>query len=92
MSIFSRLFGRKSDPAAAAPAPAGKGEEYKGFQITPNPIKESGQYRVAARIEKDGKTHELIRADTMGSVDQAMDISLAKARQIIDEQGERLFG
>ena len=92
MSLFSRLFGRKSDPAAGGSAPGAKGEDYKGFLITPDPIKEGGQYRVAARIEKDGKLHQLVRADTMASLDQAKDISLAKSRQIIDEQGDRLFG
>jgi hypothetical protein len=47
---------------------------------------------VAARIEKDGRRHELIRADTMASQDEAVAISAAKARQVIDELGERLFG
>jgi hypothetical protein len=36
--------------------------------------------------------HELVRADTMASLEDATAISLAKARQMIDEQGERLFG
>ena len=74
-----------------AAAPSAQAEEHKGFRITPRPIKEGGQYRVAARIEKDGRVHDLVRADTMTSLDEAMSISLAKARQMIDEQGERLF-
>ena len=90
MSLFSRLFGRKSDPASP-PAATGR-EEYKGFAITANPIKEGGQYRVAARIEKDGRSHDLVRADTMASLEDATAISLSKARQMIDEQGDRLFG
>lgn len=90
MSLFSRLFGRKSDPSSP-PAGAGR-EEYKGFAITPSPIKEGGQYRVAARIEKDGRGHDLIRADSMASLDDATAMSLSKARQVIDEQGDRLFG
>ena len=90
MSWFSRLFGGKSDQ----PAPqSGAGrEDYKGFAITPTPIKDGGQFRVAARIEKDGKTHEMIRADTTASLDQATEISVRKAKQMIDEQGDRLFG
>lgn len=91
MPFWSRLFGS----AASDPAPA-KGEEYKGFRITPTPVKEGGQYRVSARIEKtvDGvdRRHDLIRADTMASLDDATAISLAKARQVIDERGDRLFG
>jgi hypothetical protein len=92
MSLLSRLFG--SRPAAEPPpAPA---EEHKGFRIVPRPIPEGGTYRVAARIEKEvgGQTraHDLVRADTMASLDEAKALSVAKARQMIDEQGERLFG
>ncbi len=87
MPFWSRLFGS----ASADPAP-GKGEAYKDFRITPAPAKEGGQYRVGARIEKDGRVHVLIRADTMASLEEAMAISLAKARQVIDEQGEKIFG
>ena len=92
MPFWSRLFGAKSDTAADAAT----GEEYKGFRITPAPQREGGQFRVAARIEKvvDGapRRHDLIRADTLASGDEAAKVSLAKARQIIDEQGDRLFG
>ena len=87
MPFWSRLFGSSSPD----PAPA-KGEEYKGFRITPTPIREGGQYRVSARIEKGERTHTLIRADTMASPDEATAISLAKARQVIDERGDKLFG
>jgi hypothetical protein len=88
MSFWKRLFGAKPDEAHA---PAAKGEEYNGFLITPTPIREGGQFRVAARIEKDGQRHDLIRADTMGAEDEAITASLRKARQIIDEQGDLLF-
>lgn len=88
-SFWSRLFG-SAPPATPDPDPAG-GEDYKGFRITPTPIREGGQYRVSARIEKDGQTHDLVRADTMASLDDATAISLTKARQMIDEQGDRLF-
>lgn len=87
MPLWSRLFGSK--PSEPSPA---QGEEYKGFRITPAPGRDGGQYRVGARIEKDGRTHTLIRADTMASLDVATAISLAKAKKVIDEQGERVFG
>jgi hypothetical protein len=90
MSWFSRLFGGKADEAEAPPP--GDTEDYKGFRVTPQPMRDGGQYRVAARIEKDGRTHDLIRADTMASLDDAVALSLTKARQMIDEQGDRLFG
>lgn len=90
MSLLSRLF--RGKPKAEATQTATEAEEYKGFRVTPKPIREGGQYRVAARIEKDGRVHDLVRADTMASVEDATMISRNKARQMIDEQGDRLFG
>ncbi len=92
MPFWSRLFGGKpAEEPASAPA-----EEHKGFRITPKPIREGGHYRIAARIEKDvagvPRVHELVRADTVSSLDEAKTLSVAKARQVIDEQGDRLFG
>lgn len=88
MPFWSRLFG-SATPSAPAPGPA---EEYKGFRITPVPIPEGGQYRVAATVEKGGRRHDLIRADTMASRDEAVAVSLAKAKQAIDGLGEGIFG
>ena len=93
MSLLSRLFGSGSrDDAPEATASA---ETYQGFTITPTPLKDSGGYRLSARIEKevDGetKTHTLIRADTISEFDTAASISLAKAKMLIDEQGETIF-
>lgn len=92
MPFWSRFFGGKT---AKSPASA-PSEEHKGFRITPKPIHEGGRYRIAARIEKEiagvSRIHDLVRADTVASMDEARTLSLAKARQVIDEQGERLFG
>ncbi len=92
MPLWSRLFGGKH---AREPAPA-PFEEHKGFRITPKPIREGGHYRIAARIEKEvagvPRIHDLVRADTAATSDEAHALSVAKARQMIDEQGERLFG
>jgi hypothetical protein len=89
MSLLSRLFGG----GAAKPEP--EPETYKGFALTPTPIREGGKFRVSARIEKEvggvAKTHVLIRADLMDTEESAVQASLGKARQMIDEQGERLF-
>jgi len=92
MSILSRLFGGGGTP----PAPkAVEPETHEGFRIYPEPAEESGRWRINARIEKDIdgtlKTHRLIRADTLESREAATDATLAKARQVIDEQGDRLF-
>ena len=92
MPFWSRFFGGKpAKEPASVPA-----EEHKGFRITPNPIREGSHYRIAARIEKEVagvlRVHDLVRADTVATLDEARALSLAKARQVIDEQGERLFG
>ncbi len=86
MALFSKLFGGGKSPE---PAPS---ETYKDFTIIAAPQKESGGWRLAARIEKGGQAHMLIRSDVLQTKEQADAASVAKAKQIIDEQGERLFG
>ena len=70
-------------------------EDYQGFTIEAAPIKEGGQFRTAGFISKevDGaiKRVPFIRADNSTDKSQAVSHSLSKARQIIDEQGERLL-
>ena len=92
MSLFKRLFGGGAEPKKPSVEP----EEYRGFLIYPEPAKEAGGYRIAARIEKvtDGqtRTHDLIRADVCSDRDEAVSMSVLKARQVIDEQGDGIFG
>ena len=89
MSLLSKLFGggKSAEPEA---------ETHNGFRIFPEPIRDGGQYRIGARIEKDydgeTKTHQLIRADSVSDPEEAKAFSLRKAKQLIDEQGDRLFG
>ena len=87
MSLFGRLFGGKSKEAEP--------EIYKGFRIFPSPMKEGGQFRLSARVEldKDGQTltHNLIRADSFKSVEAANDAAMGKAKQLIDQMGDKLF-
>ncbi|EBA12930.1 HlyU family transcriptional regulator [Roseobacter sp. CCS2] len=86
MALFSKLFGGGKTPEPPA------AETYKDFDITPEPQKESGGWRLAAKIERDGQEHLLIRSDVLQTKEQADDASIAKAKQMIDEQGTRLFG
>ena len=88
MSWLSRIFGGGGGESAV---PASKTEDYKGFAVTPAPKKDGGKFRIAAIIEKDGRRHELIRADVVDSHEAASELSMNKARQMIDEQGDRLF-
>ncbi|TFL17327.1 HlyU family transcriptional regulator [Jannaschia formosa] len=86
MSILKKIFGGGASEPAALPS-----EEYKGYTITPAPQKTGDGFRVAATIEKDGRTHQLIRADTLRDHDGAVDASILKAKQVIDQQGDRIF-
>lgn len=86
MSLFSKLFGGGSTAPKAQP------EEYQGFTIVPQPAKEGGRFRIGAMIHKGDKSHHLIRADVLEDLDSANEASVGKAKQMIDEQGDRLFG
>ena len=92
MSFFKKLFGGGDGGGS----PEAEATEYEGFSIIPTPIKEGSQYRLSARLEKEiggeVKSHTLIRADLLESFDAAAEASIRKGKQMIDEQGERLFG
>ena len=84
MSLLSKLFG-KSEPKAP------ESVEHEGFKITPEPMRDGSQFRLSALIEKDGKTHHLIRADTLASAEAANEAAIAKAKQVIDQMGDCIF-
>ena len=90
MSILSKLFGGGGGEAQET-----KPETYKGFSIIPTPVREGSRYRLSAKISKDidgeTKEHVLIRADVLDDVASANEAGIAKAKQVIDEQGDRLF-
>lgn len=91
-SILSRLFGGAKEGGRA---PAIEPTEYRGFLITPAPYPSRGQFQTAGVIAKevgtDRKEHRFVRAETHATLDDAVAFSIAKGRQIIDEQGDRLF-
>lgn len=94
MSFWKSLFGggSRKDSAPARPV---RSAEYNGFRIAAMPYPEAGQFQVAGVISKeiDGivKERKFVRADRFGSLDDAAEFSLTKARQIIDQQGDRMF-
>ncbi|MDN2582423.1 HlyU family transcriptional regulator [Aquibium sp. ELW1220] len=97
MSFLKKLFGIGGGGEGSGAEPeASEAQEYKGFTIRATPFKADGQYQTCAVITKDveGTTreHRLIRADRFAAMDAAVEISFRKARQMIDEQGDRLFG
>jgi hypothetical protein len=93
MSFLSSLFGKL---APAQTEKVAEPVEYKGFIIRPAPFKSEGQYQTAGTIEREidgvSKEHRFIRADAFASFDDAVTFTLSKARQIVDLQGERMFG
>ncbi len=96
MSFLKSLFGwGKSGSADAAEPAAAATLEHKGFLITAAPFRNEGQFQTAGTITKEVggemKEHKFIRADRHASHEDAVTFSLSKGRQIVDEQGERLF-
>lgn len=91
MSFFKSLFGKGQ---GKAPKP-GKQAEHKGYIVEATPYKEGGQYQLSGVISKEingvRKEYRFVRADRFASEDEAADFALVKGRQIIDEQGERIF-
>jgi hypothetical protein len=93
MSFFSALFGRGS---AENSSKAADPVAYKGYVICAAPYKNNGHYQTAGTIEREiegvRKEHRFIRADAYASYDDAVSFTINKARQIIDLQGDRIFG
>lgn len=91
--LWSRLAGgsRTGEPEE----PAAEAVEYKGFRIRPAPYSAKGGYQTAGVIEKNFETgmkeHRFVRAETHPSKDEAATFAITKGKQIIDEQGDRIF-
>jgi len=91
--LWHRLAG--SGSAGAREEPSAEAVEYKGFRIRPAPYSSKGGYQTAGIIEKDSesglKEHRFVRAETHPSKDDAAAFAITKGKQIIDEQGDRIF-
>lgn len=91
-AAWSRLAGTAGATPDGPPLPA---IDYKGYRIRPAPYLNGRQYQTAGSIEKDTpeglKEHKFIRADTYASLDDAITFTIAKAKQIIDQQSDRIF-
>ena len=94
--LMKKLFGGGGDGGEpGAEKPLGDAAEHKGCSIQPIAMSKGGQFLTAGIIAKDfpdgRREHRFVRADTHSSADQAHDFAIVKGRQIIDEQGDRLF-
>ena len=95
MSFWKSLFGGGGNKGGGPGKPV-REAEHKGFLIQAMPYAEAGQYQVAGLISKeiDGTSmqHRFVRADRFGTIEDAADFAIMKGRQIIDQQGDRIFG
>ena len=91
-NFLKSIFSPGSGPAQPTPSDP---VEYNGFSIEAAPINEDGKFRTAGYIsgEVEGETRRIqfIRADQNVELQQAIDHSVTKAQQIIDEQGASLL-
>lgn len=92
--MFGKLFsGGKSGGAGSANE--ADPVEYNGFTIVASPLKEGSQFKTAGtisrQIDDELKTVQFIRADNHADMASAVTHAQSKARQIIDEQGDRIF-
>jgi hypothetical protein len=93
--FLRRLLGGDTAQAGESATAAAESEVYEDFELTAAPIKESGGWRIAGQIAKGAgearRTHDFVRADVFPSQDDAVQVTLRKARQLVDERGDKLF-
>nr|CAD6416677.1 transcriptional activator HlyU [Rhizobium sp. Q54] len=95
-SFLSGILSLFSGSAKAdTPAVTAEPQVHADCVIHASPIREGSQFRLAGRIEKDvgGEVfvRNFIRADVFTSMEEAVDCTFRKARQIIDQNGPSLF-
>ena len=94
MSFLKKLFGQRPSGPGETAQPS-QSIEHKGFLVRAAPFKTEGRYQTAGTIEKEvagvRKEHRFIRADSHPSLEQAVEFSLTKGCQIVDQVGERVF-
>ncbi|MCB1474296.1 MAG: hypothetical protein H6878_02905 [Rhodobiaceae bacterium] len=95
MSILKKLFGGGGN-GAAKPSQAVAETVIDGVKVEATPIAEGGQFRLCALLSKEiggeVKTHRLIRADVFANRDDAVEAAFRKAKRVLEEQGDSLFG
>jgi hypothetical protein len=91
-NLLARLFGSGGSTDAAS---AHEAVEYGGYRIRPTPYLSEGQYQTAGVIERDpggeANEHRFVRAEKHASREDAASFAITKGKQIIDQDGARLF-
>lgn len=94
MSFWKKLFGLGGASGESPAAPL-RTETHEGFTIAATPYEASGRWQLCGIISReiDGelKEHRFIRADTFNTRDEAEQMTLFKARQMIDQMGEAVL-
>ena len=92
MSFLKRLFGGSS-PKAPEPDPQ---IELDGWIVRATPYQEGGQWQLCGVICREvggvAREHRFVRADRFADRQTAIEMAFDKAKRIIAEQGERIFG
>ncbi|MGJ8529037.1 HlyU family transcriptional regulator [Maritalea sp.] len=95
MSFLKKLFGLGGDDAAPGEPKILSEETHEGYLIKAKEMKVGSEYQLAGTIEKEIngelKTSTFIRADRLASAEMVSSAAINKAKQIIKEQGDRLF-
>ena len=100
MSFFKKLFGggapRDDKGGGTGSGQVGEAIDYKGYSIKATPFAAEGQYQTCGVVSRvvDGalKEHRFIRADRLASKEAAAELALRKGQQMVDEQGDHMFG
>lgn len=94
MSFLKKLFG--GGGGRSAEAPVADPVEYRGYTILPTPFVQEGPYQTCGVVSvgtgAERREHRFIRADRFASAEGAIQHSIRKGKQLVDEQGERMFG
>lgn len=89
------LSGLKSMFSSSDVAQTEDAIEYDGFSIVPTPMREGGQFRVAATVIKgEGEAqqiHNFVRSDTVASKEECIQLTIRKAKMTIDQSGDNIF-
>jgi len=92
--VIGRLLGRIFGPREPRRV---VGEEviYGRYRITPTPFEQGGRWITAGIIvletEQGRREYRFVRADSHLTPEDALRFSVLKARQMIDQLGERVF-
>ncbi len=97
VGFLKKLFGGSHSASLSESQPRdwAKAVAHGGYLIHPEPQREGDQWRVAGIIvsenDPDGAAHQFIRADVYMTKDDAIDVTIRKAKQIIHERGKTLL-